>query len=218
MRVSNPARFEYDWESIRPFPVIASMPGFDRGGSRMPNFRVTATSQPSAIRASQPPPPSFPGPLWFEAGVLWGMPPPWSTYSALPLAFLSVGAFRQCMQANLTGFAPITLGIGPGPYGGSLQMAQFSVGSGQSATTWACVATSFTSQGQVATTQTFQGWSPSEVNLIFPASYFQSVTANSPTGNMTIPLLPLILLSPNPWNWVAPYAHGPGFGQYFSNL
>ena len=94
-------------------------------------------------------------------------------------------------------------------------MAQFSVGSGQSATTWACVATSFTSQGQVATTQTFQGWSPSEVNLIFPASYFQSVTANSPTGNVTIPTLPLMFVCAAPASQVAPYSTGIEYSPYF---
>jgi hypothetical protein len=177
----------------------------------MPKFRVTA-ARPTVFRAFQPPvmKASIPGSLWYEGGVLWGMGSSPNPFFGLPLAFSSAGAFTQCMQTNIAYYGPLTFATGNGPYGSCFQMAQW-LG------TMTCLATTITSQAIVQSYIAAAGYAANagSAGLVFPASCFQSVTANSPTGNVTIPTLPLMLVCAAPASQVAPYSTGIEYSPYF---
>jgi hypothetical protein len=159
----------------------------------MPSFRVTATSRPSAIGI--PPPPTIPYPLWFEAGVLWAIGP--TTFDSLPIGFVSVKAFGACMRRNLPNAKNLI--IGPPPFGcfGGMLVAQWSVTT-PSPATYAWVAMEFSYLSLIFGNLQYAAYGPLVNTPVFPASCFQPVTANSPAGPVTIPIMPLVLISANP--------------------
>jgi hypothetical protein len=105
------------------------------------------------------------------------------------------------MQANLTGVKHLNIGVGAGPYGPSFHVAQYSGKVGGTNGSFAWIATNIHSGAIIQSFLSFSGWQPaSDGRLIFPASCFNSVTASSPSGNVTVPMLPLILLSRLPFD------------------
>ena len=163
----------------------------------MPRFQMNATAQPTSMAAFQAPvvTPQFPPyvSLWFEGGVLWGINQN-NPLDSLPIAFSGSGAFKQCMKINISNAHNLKFGAGAGPYGNSFHVASWSVKT-PSKRHCAWIATSLSSYSMIWPCLKASGWN--DGNLIFPACCFLSVTANSPSGNVTIPHLPLILVSPN---------------------
>ena len=169
----------------------------------MPSFRVRPTAQPASIRAFQPSVPPgtpLPGPLWYEGGVLWILNSPGGASNPLPIAFNSAGSFSQCIKANFAPSSKIKIGIGPGPYGAGFQVASWSLQLGSKPFSFAVIATSISSPAIIRSFLTSDGWISTFAGLAFPASSFVSVTAGSPTGNVTVPLLPLMLVLPRPYS------------------
>jgi hypothetical protein len=172
----------------------------------MPRFQAIATAQPTVIRAFQAPaPPTTPLPanLWFEGGVLWAMGSPPDSDNAVPIAFTSAGAFQQCIQANNSTSKNFTCGIGPGIYGSAFMVAHWSQREGYSNgkpayghIAW--IATSISSRSIIQAFLSNDNRFTPSADLIFPKQSFHLVNAPSPSGNVTIPFLPLVLVSPVP--------------------
>ena len=175
----------------------------------MPLISLRTSSYPTVSRAYQAPEtsPTFPPwvNLWYEGGVLWGINTT-NPLDSLPLAFHSAGAFRQCMKINTPHAHDLKFGTGTGPYGNSFHVAHWSVTTPiKRRCAW--IATSLSSPSIINAFLVSSGWYCGQ--LIFPAPCFVSVTANSPSGNVTIPHLPLILVSSYP-----PFKTAVGGGNY----
>ena len=166
----------------------------------MPSFRVSPTARPTSIRAFQLPSAlgtPLPGPLWYEGGVLWILNSPGGASVPYPIAFSSTGSFSQCVKANFGTTSSVKINIGAGPYGAGFQVASWPVKYGAKPYSLAVIATTLSSQSIIRSFLTSAGWPSKYAGLAFPASSFISVTAGSPAGNVTLPMLPLILVLPS---------------------